>query len=216
MEDLCKLTGARTCIYTTYECERLSHLSEEIKRAMTYLDQIQLKEAELRIYTCRLVSKIENLQTELENWHNAVGNDKKDMQRFVTNVTSSCEIILLELQELELPPVKPRFCDLSDAGPCVGVSNLQVKFSDAEICRIFSSDYRIRLYRSRGNSGKGEAERTNSAIGDAIVDGATIEWETFKQFEGMSQREIEMLTVKDLRKLKRKGCRRMIGLYLEN
>ena len=31
-EDLCKATGARTCIYTTYECERLSHLGEEIKK----------------------------------------------------------------------------------------------------------------------------------------------------------------------------------------
>ena len=50
------------------------------------------------------------------------------LKRFVTNITSSCKSILLELQELELPPVKPEFCDLSDAGPGVGVSNLEVKF----------------------------------------------------------------------------------------
>ena len=171
---------------------------------MTYLDQIQLKEAELRIYTCRLATKIENLQTKLKNWHNAIGDDKKDIQRFVTNVTSSCKSILLELQELELPPVKPRFCDLSDAGPGVGVSNLEVNIRDAEICRIFKSDRRIRLHRSHGDSGQGEAERTNSAIGDAIVDGATIEWETFKQFEGMSQRELRMLSVKEFEEVEEK------------
>ena len=34
------------------------------------------------------------------------------------------------------------------------------------------ADYRIRLHRSRGDSGEGEAERTNSAIGDSVVDGA--------------------------------------------
>ena len=31
----------------------------------------------------------------------------------------------------------------------------------------------------RGDSGQGEAERTNSAVGDALVDGATID----KEFE---------------------------------
>ena len=61
MEDLCKATGARTCIYTTHECEELSYLSEDIRRATTYQDQIQLKEVKLRIYTGRLVTKTEKL-----------------------------------------------------------------------------------------------------------------------------------------------------------
>ena len=47
---------------------------------------------------------------------------------------------------------------------------------------MFDSDYMIRLHRSRGDSAQGEAERANSAIGDADVDGATIEWEKYKQF----------------------------------
>ncbi len=74
---------------------------------------------------------------------------------------------------------------MTDAGPGVGVFNFKVKFRDAErlLCRMFDSDYRIRLHRSRGDSGQGEAERTNSAIGGAVVDAATIEWEKYKQFE---------------------------------
>jgi len=34
-----------------------------------------------------------------------------------------------------------------------------------------------------GDSGQGEAERTNSAISDALVDDAALEWETYKRFE---------------------------------
>lgn len=43
-------------------------------------------------------------------------------------------------------------------------SNLEVRFRDAEICRMFNSDYRVRVHRSRGDSGQNEAERTNSAM----------------------------------------------------
>ena len=59
--------------------------------------------------------------------------------------------------------------------------------------------YRIRLHRSRGDSGQGEAERTNSAIGDSVVDGSTIEWERFKKFEGLSQKEVDSLELKNMK-----------------
>ena len=52
-------------------------------------------------------------------------------------------------------------------------------------------------HRSRGDSGENEAERTNSAIGDAIVDGAIIEWEHYKRFDGMSKEEISAMSLQD-------------------
>ena len=120
-----------------------------------------------------------------------------EFHQYIKDVATSCRNILTTIQNLQLPSVKPRWCDLTDAGPGVGVSNFEVKFRDAEMCRMFNSDYRIRLHRSRGDSGQGEAERTNSAIGDSVVDGSTIEWEGFKKFEGMSQEEIDSLGVKE-------------------
>ena len=63
------------------------------------------------------------------------------------------------------------------------MSNFEVCFRDAELARLWNSDYRVRVHRSGGDSGQGEAERTNSAIADSVVDGATIEWETLKQYE---------------------------------
>ena len=46
--------------------------------------------------------------------------------------------------ELSLPLVKLRWAELTDAGPGVGVSNFSVQFRDAEIARLYNSDYRVR------------------------------------------------------------------------
>ena len=53
----------------------------------------------------------------------------------------------------------------------------------AELARNHNSDYRVQC--SRGDSGQGETERTNSAISDGVVDGATLEWGKFKRFEDL-------------------------------
>ena len=107
------------------------------------------------------------------------------------------------LAEYNIPNVKPKWADFTDAGPGVGVSNNEAKFRDAEFARIHNSDYRVRAHRSRGDSGQNEAERTNSGSGDALVDGETLEWETYKRFEGMSDEEIKKMDVKEFEKYER-------------
>ena len=49
----------------------------------------------------------------------------------------------------------------------------------------------MRCHRSRG---EGEAERTNSAISDALVDGATLEWEKHRRREDLSEEEIKQMS----------------------
>lgn len=75
------------------------------------------------------------------------------------------------------------------------MSNFSVQFRDAEIARLYNSDYWIRCHRSRGDSGQGEAERTNSAIGDAVVDGGTVYWEVIKRFEDLTKEEVETINL---------------------
>ena len=101
------------------------------------------------------------------------------------------------MKELKLPPVKPRWVQLTDAGPGVGVSNFSVRFCNAELVRLFNLDLQERCHRSRDDSGQNEAERTNSAIGDAVVDGSTIEWEHEKRFQGMTSEEIDNFSLQD-------------------
>ena len=100
--------------------------------------------------------------------------------------------------------VKTKWADLTDAGPGVGVSNYLVRFRDVEMARLYNSDYRVRCHRSRGDSGQGEAERTNSAIGDSIVDGETLEREKTKCFEGMTEDEVKSMSVKDFQEYEKK------------
>ena len=65
------------------------------------------------------------------------------------------------------------------------------------IKRFHNSDYRIRVHPSRENSADNEAERTNTAIGDSIVDGSTIQWQQYKKFDSLSDEEISTLTLKE-------------------
>ena len=123
------------------------------------------------------------------------------------------EILLLKCSELlrfikvvPLPPVKPRWVDFTDAGPGVEVSNSGVQFRDAELARILSSDYRVQVHRARGDSGQNEAERTNSAIGDSVVDGATI-----KRFDGLSADEITELTSEEFKRMEEERMTKMNG-----
>ena len=125
---------------------------------------------------------------------------------------SLCERLLEVLRELKIPVMRQRVAILTDAGPGVGISNFEVKFIDAELARLWNSDYRIRLHRSRGDSGQGEAERTNSAIGDSVVNGATIDWEIVKRYEGMTAKEVEGMSLQEFEKYEAERMSKMLGL----
>ena len=53
------------------------------------------------------------------------------------------------------------------------------------------------VHSVRGSSGGNEAERTNSAAGDSIVDGPTLQWEKYPRFYNCTDDEIVSLTVKE-------------------
>ena len=97
--------------------------------------------------------------------------------------------------QLNLPLLRPKWADITDAGPGVGVSNFEVRFRDAEFARIHSRDYLIRVHRSREDSGQNKAERTNSATGDNVVDGETINWNFYKKFDDVSDAKLEKFIV---------------------
>ena len=70
------------------------------------------------------------------------------------------------------------------------------------MARLYNSYYRVRCHRLGGDSGQGEAERTNSAIGDSIV--ISLEWEKTKCFQGMTKDEVKSMSVKDFQEYKKK------------
>ena len=113
-------------------------------------------------------------------------------------ITAKLSYILNQINDLGPVDVKPRWCDLSDAGPGVAVSNFDIQFRYAELARMWGGDYRIRLHLSRNDTRSNKTERTNSAIADSVVDGQTIEWEFHKLFDGISDDKIEAMTLQEL------------------
>ena len=95
--------------------------------------------------------------------------------------------------------IYPYLSEYTDAGPGVGVSNIETKIRFVEMCQIQNSDRRIRLHRAPGDSAQNESERTNACIGDAMVDGGTLQWETVSPLQGLTDEQIEQLTIEEIK-----------------
>ena len=62
----------------------------------------------------------------------------------------------------------------------------------------------MRCHHSRGDSGQGETERSNSAMADAVVDGATLDWERVKRFDDFSKEQILKMSLPEFEKYERR------------
>ena len=110
---------------------------------------------------------------------------------------SECSQYLSKIDCLNPPRRCCSILKTTDAGPGVGITNAEVRFRDAEIASIHSSDRVNRIHRAPGDSARNEAERTNAAIGDALVDGSALRWEYSKPFDGLTIEEIDALSASE-------------------
>ncbi|CAG2257842.1 unnamed protein product [Mytilus edulis] len=173
---------------------RITHFARLLERVLanfpnTGPDELidKLKEA---------LQLIEKLNQDLK------GENMRICNRNLKTLRDQCEEIIRSIDSMNIYPVKPVISEYTDGGPGVGVNNTAVKFRFAEMSRIQNSVRRVRIHRASGDSAQNEAERTNSAIGDALVDGATICWEYFKPLHGLSQEDQDAMTPSDLDKHK--------------
>jgi hypothetical protein len=183
--------------YSDYEHKRLQFSNDKLKFTLDKVIEVEndftVQEKALFGASIRLV--VENMLSKLNDIPENINN--ASLKELCIQQKESCSTVLHIIDDLKCSPVKPRVIYLTDAGPGVGVSNFEVKFRDIELARMYNSDYRVRVNRSRGDSGQGEAERTNSAIADSIVDGATIEWETIKKYDDMTDEEVSKMSVQE-------------------
>lgn len=166
-DDLEKMTSSSGCVHRDYELKRLTHF---VKRMDINCATVDLKKTEISTVENEKVESIKRSLIPLINNCNKLieqfESGKRPAIEAYDELQAQAQEILDRLQSLRLPQVKPRWAEFTDAGPGVGVNNIDVKFRSAELRRIYDRDYRIRVHRSRGDSGQTEAERTNSAIGD--------------------------------------------------
>ena len=187
--------GDQNCSHGKYETSRVAHPVNGIEQTTELSLSVDFKVVERE--------RIHNLK--LDELHSALLNFQQSLQLFTEEVilteydaiTAKLSYILNQINDLGPVDVKPRWCDLSDAGPGIAVSNFDVQFQDAELARMWGNVYRIRLHLSRNDSHSNEAERTNSAIADSVVDGQTTEWEFRKLFDAICDDKIEAMTVQE-------------------
>ena len=207
-DDLDKISGetGSNCKFFTYEKERAEHLKLRIDNLLQFCEDTEMSEHNRALFASQIIPVTKRILDAIDDlFKEEVDSIEKDARKDrILRVTSSCKHGLEVLGDLCLAPVKPRWADLTDAGTGVGVSNYEVRFRDAELARVHNSDYRVRCHRSRGDSGQGEAERTNSAISDALVDGATLEWEKYRRFEDLSEEEIKQLSLQSYEEYEKK------------
>ena len=113
-------------------------------------------------------------------------------------ILSDCQQYLNDLDHFRCLKICCNILKTTDAGPGVGVSNIEARFRDIEIARIHSSDRVNRIHRAPGDSAQNESERTNASIGDALVDGTALKWDYFKPFDGLTDEEIKKLSATEV------------------
>ena len=116
----------------------------------------------------------------------------------MNGVSLHTEVISEEIEKLAPAVHLPVISEPTDAGPGVGVSNLEVETRFVELSKTQCTDRRVRIHRAHGDSCQNEAEGTNASIGDALVDGGSIKWEYFTPYDGLSEEKINDMTVEDL------------------
>jgi hypothetical protein len=78
---------------------------------------------------------------------------------------------------------------------------VEVKYRDIEMACINGWTHLNRVHRAPHDSGQNEAERSNAAIGEALVTGQTIKWNYFHATDGLNTEQIDLLSVEEIKKL---------------
>ena len=203
-------SGQSDCL--SYKLKRISSIKGRLRKAEEQWMSEKEKEKPVRILLVDSVldmcQNLTNEFIELELMFYSKESLMNDTPAKYVRVKALCHHILNKIAAYELPIFCPIVSELTDAGPGVGVTNFEVTFRFAEICRLHGNDRRTRIHRARGDSGQNEAERTNGSTGDALVDGSIITWDYFLPYNGLSEEGRKTMSLDELEKHKETNMER--------
>ena len=179
-DDVLSATSYTECHYRSYEEEKLGWLVKQTERAVvTWREERNHipKESDRNTgdeVECSVVEIQRKAIHILRNCCEII--EREELWKRQENLSQKCSKLLSKMKSLELTPLACNVLKTTDAGPGVGVSKTEVRFRDIEIARIHSSDRVNHIHRAPGDSGQNESEKSNAAIGNALVDGAALKW----------------------------------------
>ena len=88
---------------------------------------------------------------------------------FTNILVNSINQFLDRFQIYQLPKLKSRIVDLTDASPGVGITNYEVQYRMAQEVTLLNVDYCIRHHLALGDYSQKEVERIQSYVGKIIM-----------------------------------------------
>ena len=198
-EDVMVVTKEPDCQFQEYEMNRFSWLKRELSNALSRWDEDKIDVTDIAYgneIKDAVVTTIDNLEQDLSD----ITTTGEALWGLDVALQKEIDHFLECIKELKLPPVKTDILKATDAGPGVGCNNFEVKYRDVEMARILNSDRVNRIHMARNDSGKNEAERPNACIGEALVDAGSIKCKYHDALDGLTQDEIKLLSVDDIKK----------------
>ena len=146
--------------YYSYELKRFNWLQTRLKKA-----QQRWKNDTINVYPheARLVNQVIALCHSFIRFTAqfiSETNERKVIDNetyYLNGVSLHTKVISKEIEKLAPAVHLPIISELTDAGPGVGVSNLEVKARFVELSKIQCTDRRVRIHRARDDSGQNEA-----------------------------------------------------------
>ncbi len=194
-KDVANISSKVDCSHRIYEISRamdvkktLIKMQEQNLHEKLAADKVEDRKASVDVLFEKCSQLVLQLQTEMNT---------ATVPASIALFSHQCQDLCSKISHL-IPPMKSRIHEFTDGGPGVGVTNLDVKLSIAQIIAITDVDYYIRHHLANGNSSYNEVERCQSYVGDAICDGGPIMWEYKKCYDGLSDEQLDQMTLEQL------------------
>lgn len=199
-KDVKKINADADCKYFCYEQDKLVWFCTQINNIIIEDGEADYSESEqeIRLEIVKQLLEIKEMTT-LVQVQMLTQVQEGTLWETTNNILSKCQEYLINISRLGCPKICCSILKATDAGPGVGISNVEVRFRDIEMARIHSSERVNRIHRAPGDSAQNEAERTNASIGEALVDGSALKWEYYKPFDGLSDQEVNNLTSSEVK-----------------
>ena len=115
--------------FTLYDIERILHLKQMINSGCNSDKVHCFSEGEKEIYASRLIPPIKDIISAIDKvLLQLCGGDKKQILNSYDKLLLKCGKLKETVNEFQLPAVKPRLFDNSNAGTGVGVTNFEIRF----------------------------------------------------------------------------------------
>ena len=132
-DDLNKITEEHNCKFYAYEKQRAGHLKLRLEKILQLSEVTEMSEHNKSLFACRVIPTIKDILNAIDEVANsdAPVDTAESRVQSVLKVSRPCKQGLEIVSDLCLPPVKPRWADLTDAGP--GLAFLTMKFAFATL-----------------------------------------------------------------------------------